>query len=532
MTVCDDPVSRHFLKVGNRLVHYRRLGSGPPVLLIHSSPASSEYLIPFMRHLAPHFTCFAFDTPGFGDSDGLTPRTIRIADLADATAAAMRALGLPACPVFGTHTGAAIATELGRRHPNLVCGVVADGITIFNAQERAAILDGYLMKIAPDALGGHFTALWTRFRDQLIWFPWHSKHAANLLTADIPPAAGIQMWVMMMLRAGNGYRNAYKAAFAYGDEAVFAARELTIPAVFLARKRDMNFPHLAHLTGLKKEQRVLPLGNDEAAWHGEIVSAMRGFAGVDVPPVNPIAPKRTQRLQRAFVGPAGSQVFSRYGGRKGLPLVLLHDVPGSSRMLKPVLEQVAQERPVYAFDIPGSGESDPLPKEHPTIADFATALLAAIGLMGLDAFDLQAAGYSAALAVELARQAPEWVRSVSLEHVLAVDPAERDAVAARLTPSVEPVSDGSHFYRTWLMLRDSQVYRPWYESNNRHLLRAEGNFDAKFLHDWTVEVQKQPRTYGSLMQAALDYPIAAHMCELPVHIAIAPAETLMLNAAE
>ena len=136
MTVCDDPVSRHFLKVGNRLVHYRRLGSGPPALLIHSSPASSEYLIPFMRHLAPHFTCFAFDTPGFGDSDGLTLRTIRIADLADATAAAMRALGLPACPVFGTHTGAAIATELGRRHPDLVRGVVADGITIFNPREN------------------------------------------------------------------------------------------------------------------------------------------------------------------------------------------------------------------------------------------------------------------------------------------------------------------------------------------------------------------------------------------------------------
>ena len=65
-------------------------------------------------------------------------------------------------------------------------------------------------------LSGHDSAI------SLIWFPWHSKHAANLLTAEIPPAAGIQMWVMMMLRAGNGYRNAYKAAFAYGDEAVVA----------------------------------------------------------------------------------------------------------------------------------------------------------------------------------------------------------------------------------------------------------------------------------------------------------------------
>jgi pimeloyl-ACP methyl ester carboxylesterase len=527
-----DPVTRHFLNLGGRAVHYRRLGSGPPVLLIHSSPASSEYLIPFMRQLAPHFTCFAFDTPSFGDSDRLTLRHIKIADLADATAAAMQALGLPACPVFGTHTGAAIATELGRRHPHLVRGVVADGITIFNAQEQADILSGYLMKIAPDALGGHFTSLWTRFRDQLIWFPWYRKRAANLLTADIPPAASIQMWVMMMLRAGNSYRTAYKAAFAYGDEAVTAARELTVPAVFLARKRDMNFPHLAHLTGLKPEQRVLPLGNDEAAWYGAIVDAMRGFAGDETPPPDPVAAKPTARIRRAFTGPAGAQLFVRYGGAKGVPLVLLHDVPGSSGMVGREMDRVARERPVYAFDIPGCGESDPLSLEKPGVADFAASLLAAIDRLGLTTFDIQASGYSAALAVELARHAQGRVGSVSLDHVIEIDPSDRAAMAERLTPAIEPVADGSHFYRTWLMLRDAQVYRPWYEANNRHLMRTEGNFDAAFLHDWTVEVQKQPRTYGLLMQAVLDYPLADHMRNLSASVSVDGADLALLDAAQ
>ncbi len=33
-------ITRHFMTVGTRQVHYRRAGSGPPVVLLHPSPNS------------------------------------------------------------------------------------------------------------------------------------------------------------------------------------------------------------------------------------------------------------------------------------------------------------------------------------------------------------------------------------------------------------------------------------------------------------------------------------------------------------
>lgn len=37
-------IFRHFIRVGNRRVHYRRAGSGPSLLMVHQSPRSSaEY---------------------------------------------------------------------------------------------------------------------------------------------------------------------------------------------------------------------------------------------------------------------------------------------------------------------------------------------------------------------------------------------------------------------------------------------------------------------------------------------------------
>ena len=64
-------ITRHFVTVGSRQVHYRRAGSGPPVVLLHPSPNSSASMAPFMRALAPNFTAIALDTPSYGLSDPL-----------------------------------------------------------------------------------------------------------------------------------------------------------------------------------------------------------------------------------------------------------------------------------------------------------------------------------------------------------------------------------------------------------------------------------------------------------------------------
>lgn len=64
-------VRRRYAHINGRAVHYRRAGSGPPIVLVHASPQSSLSLTPLIKFLAPRFTVFAFDTPGFGFSDPL-----------------------------------------------------------------------------------------------------------------------------------------------------------------------------------------------------------------------------------------------------------------------------------------------------------------------------------------------------------------------------------------------------------------------------------------------------------------------------
>ena len=59
----------HDLRVGNLRLHYRELGAGPPVLLLHGWPTSSFLWRKVMLPMAAHNRVLALDLPGFGDSD-------------------------------------------------------------------------------------------------------------------------------------------------------------------------------------------------------------------------------------------------------------------------------------------------------------------------------------------------------------------------------------------------------------------------------------------------------------------------------
>ena len=65
-------ITRHIATINNeRQVHYRRAGSGSPIILLHQSPKSSEEYIPLINELSDQYTVFAPDTPGNGLSDPL-----------------------------------------------------------------------------------------------------------------------------------------------------------------------------------------------------------------------------------------------------------------------------------------------------------------------------------------------------------------------------------------------------------------------------------------------------------------------------
>jgi pimeloyl-ACP methyl ester carboxylesterase len=73
-------ITKHFVTVGKRRVHYPRAGSGPALAMLHASPCSAKVMRPLLLVFGERFTCFAFDTPAFGLSDKLPNPKPRIGE--------------------------------------------------------------------------------------------------------------------------------------------------------------------------------------------------------------------------------------------------------------------------------------------------------------------------------------------------------------------------------------------------------------------------------------------------------------------
>jgi pimeloyl-ACP methyl ester carboxylesterase len=93
-------------------------------------------------------------------------------------------------------------------------------------------------------------------------------------------------------------------------------------------------------------------------------------------------------------------------------LLCLHAADGSSRSFGRFLPLMAEQRSVYAPDLPGSGESDP--PSQPGAADLAAAALDLARDLRLRQIDVLGLRAGAAVAVEIAIARPELVRRLIL----------------------------------------------------------------------------------------------------------------------
>jgi pimeloyl-ACP methyl ester carboxylesterase len=96
-------------------------------------------------------------------------------------------------------------------------------------------------------------------------------------------------------------------------------------------------------------------------------------------------------------------------------LFCLHPSEGSSRVFDRFLPEIADERSVYAPDLPGFGESDPAPSG--SAADAARAISDLATDLRLRQIDLLGTGFGAAVALELGAARPELVRRLVLVSV-------------------------------------------------------------------------------------------------------------------
>jgi pimeloyl-ACP methyl ester carboxylesterase len=101
-------------------------------------------------------------------------------------------------------------------------------------------------------------------------------------------------------------------------------------------------------------------------------------------------------------------------------LFCLHPGEGSSRAFDRFLPEIAQERSVYAPDLPGYGESDAAPTQN--FADAAAAVADLANDLRLRQIDLLGVGFGAAVAILLGAARPDLVRRLVL---LKVPPMDR-----------------------------------------------------------------------------------------------------------
>jgi pimeloyl-ACP methyl ester carboxylesterase len=492
-------ITKHFVTVGKRRVHYLRAGSGPALAMLHASPCSAKVMRPLLPVFGERFTCFAFDTPGFGLSDKLPMPRPRIEDFADALAETLAALGVEHVAAYGRHTGASLAAEFAARHPQRCAMAFADGYAVFAKPYTDEQLERYLEPIVPAWDGAHLLRLWFRYRDQHVFWPWNVQTAETRSDADVPNLDFLHRGVVELLEAGDDYRVGYAAPFRHRGLEVL--RDLRVPVCFGHRPGDSLYS--SHTLYPESAWTEIISREPDAGALAERAILERHPARGAPPPAPSCAPVpgRTttdyldidgeQVLVRSAAGPAGS-----------VPLLILPHVPGSCALYDAL---VLESAPAFALDFPGHGESDPLPGNRQSVETWADSAVKVLDKMSVASVRLYGHNGGAAVAVELARRLGSRMLGLVLDAPCFLGVEERRSLPSRYAPDVLPVWDGSHWLRAWHHLRDSELWWPWFERTHGAARRSEPRIAPEDLTLRVREAMKQPASYAPAWRAALSY---------------------------
>jgi pimeloyl-ACP methyl ester carboxylesterase len=221
-------------------------------------------------------------------------------------------------------------------------------------------------------------------------------------------------------------------------------------------------------------------------------------------------------IKRGFVDIDEGQIHFRYGGegRDGAPLILLNVAPGTSLGIVPLLELLETSRPVYAIDLPGTGDSVAPKGPTPALPQFADMVLRTVSALGFERFDLYGNRVGAHTSIEMALAAPKRVRKHVLDGLFIFpwpkdkvkwdqpyDEPPLDKMRDWYTPEIKLNQHGTQFQYAWTFIRDTSLFWPWFERDAAHA-RSVGLPTPDQLHDKTLEVLKAARTQHLVVRAS------------------------------
>jgi len=499
------PVLKGFVAVPHGQVHFRYGGSGPVVVMLHDSPRSSLLHAPNIEWLGEHFTVIALDTPGYGNSTPLPQPLPTIKDFAAALAATLDALGIERCALYGFHTGAKIALQFAADHPERVSLTVLDGLALPAQTASAEYLERYLQPFEPTADGSYLARQWTRILDFHRYYPWFAPSAATRMRLPLPGDASLHEYATDVFMAGPHWVDAYRAALSYAAGPVIAS--LRSRTVFMCREDDVLYSFLDALPQpLPSHCSVERIPPHTAQWRTRLLGVLKQAAA---PPAAAWSPPRQSATpgsaldQQRYANLIHGQLRVRLRGMpRATPLLLLNDVPGAASSLGPFAAALGTDRLTILPDLPGLGDSHPLP--YPTLGSYVMALSELLEELGTPTVDVLAEGLGTSFAIALAAHRPSQVRRVVLDGVPMIRSRERRLVARDYCPPIEPDRNGTHLLKIWHQLRDAEMTWPWFDRAADAARVRDPELDPQRLHAALVEVMKHLPSYGDAARAALE----------------------------
>jgi pimeloyl-ACP methyl ester carboxylesterase len=498
--------SRHFATLGRRQIHYRRAGAGPVVVLLHQSPASSAEMLPLLEELAQRFTVIAPDMPGYGASDPL-PDALSMRSLADNLAAFMDELGIEAAALYGFHTGASLATAFARMHPQRVVAVIAEGLLCLEQTERSEWQRRYLEPFVPRWDGAHLAWLWSRMKDQSVFFPWYERSAAARLTIDAAPSSALFARALDWLRSGEGYWQGYAAAMAYDPRDDLGA--ITTPHHIVCQRGDPLAAHLERLPPLAENVSVELLAGPQQRT-ARVLALMSKYCIAEAAPSPVPARAIAGEVWQDYVGPARAQLrVMRAGTPSAAPVVVQHGAQNSLRACRDLIAGLGATRAAIAVELPGHGASDPpATQEEASIESCAEPLAAALEACGVTAYDWIGMGAGAAIGVQLAHTRPRSLRSLTL--VAPLDLTANLELREALIDSYAAAqgdAHGGYLLKAWHEVRDHQLFFPWFERRRACAAADTTLLDPAWLQARTLDLLEAGVHGVAVRRSELRYPL-------------------------
>lgn len=510
-------VPRRYVDVDGRAVHYRVVGEGPAVVMLHDSPRSSRLHLDTMHRLSHRFRVYALDTPGYGNSDPLDLASPTIGDFAGALNDALEALGLSGCPLYATHTSAKIALEYAAmKAPAAMKGtgsegdasarastVILDGLSIPVGPPDAAFISAYMRPFQLDNTGAYLAAEWSRMRDMLRWFPWFAQKPEARMPVAIPSDEWISDYMIDFLSAGPAYSSAYSAAMYY--DPMPALRRVACNVLVAAKSDDVLYSSLERVPVSENPSLTVErLSADREEWLAWLEHTLAKAAGT-APPSTEVKPQ-PERGPLYVDLPHGPMRLHRGASGGTRPLLIL-SAPTTMQAL--AWQAALPDHATLVPELPGYGESASLPSC--SLEEVADALVSALDQIGTGSVDVLACSFATPLAEMLAARHTSRVCKIVLDGSFRIAKHHTSDFIEELCPTLPFDIGGGHIHRYWHMLRDGEASWPWFDRSAEARRSLNPNFEARALHDALLGILKQPHHYGDLTRAActatLDTPL-------------------------